>query len=117
LFLIGVASFIIGVLKFDPAYVWGVYYTNLIFWMGLSLGGVIIACIIQIVRAKWAPPIRRIAEANIAFLPWAFFLFLGSFAGKEVLFPWGRAPMPGREWWMEPHFVYARFIVLFLLLF
>ena len=117
LVLIGVATFFLGVAGFPASYLWGVYYSTLLMWMGVALGSVIIACIVQIVRAKWAPPIRRIAEANAAFLPWAFLLFLVTYFGKETLFPWARAPMPGREWWMQADFVHARFIVLFLLLF
>lgn len=114
---VGALTFILGLVSFPPEYLWGVYYSTLIMWLGVALGGVIIACIVQIVRAKWAPPIRRIAEANVAFLPWAFLLFLLTYFGKETLFPWARAPMPGREWWMQPNFVYARFTILFLLLF
>lgn len=97
--------------------VWGSYYTSFLFWMGLAVGAVMTTVIVQIVRATWVVPVRRIAEAHIAFLPWAFFLFLGTYAGKEYLFPWAREPMPGREYWMEPNFVYARFTVLFLLFF
>jgi Ni/Fe-hydrogenase subunit HybB-like protein len=114
---IGVAAFAIGLIAFEPEYVWGVYYVNLLFWLGLSLGGLIICCILQIVRATWAQPVRRIAEANASFLPYAFMLFLITYFGKEVLFPWARNPMPGREWWMQPDFVYLRFSFLFLFLF
>lgn len=96
---------------------WGVYYSNLIFWMGLGFGGVAAAAIFQIVRAKWSPPVRRIAEAHVAFLPWAWCLFLFSWNGKEYLFPWGDGtPMPGRETWMQPWFVYLRFALLLGLL-
>ncbi len=117
LVFVGVATFFTGLIGFDHKYVWGVYYINLLFWMGLALGGVIISCIVQIVRAKWAPPVRRIAEANAGFLPWAYLLFLVSYAGKGKLFPWANAPMPGREWWMQPDFVYARFAILLFILF
>ncbi len=97
---------------------WATYYQNLVFFMGLSCGGVIIAAIVQIVRAKWAPPVRRITEANVAFLPWAWMLFMLTWFGKSYLFPWGGGqPMPGREWWMQAGFVYVRFGLLLALLF
>ena len=107
----------LGIFKYSPEQFWGAYYVNLLFWMGLSCGGVVITAILQIVRAQWSPPVRRIAEANIAFLPWAYVLLLVSYFGKNTLFPWGDAPMPGREWWMSSCFVYCRFALLFAGLF
>ncbi|RMG39548.1 MAG: hypothetical protein D6719_13075 [Candidatus Dadabacteria bacterium] len=114
---VAVVVFFIALATDDPRHVWGAFYTNLVFFMGLAAGGVMTTAIFQIVRAKWSPPIRRFAEANVAFLPWAFLLFLASYAGKEYLFSWAQKPMPGREWWMQPCFVYARFFVLFGLLY
>jgi len=102
---------------YTPELAWSAYYINLCFFMGLACGGVIIAAIFQIVRAKWSPPVRRIAEANVAFLPVAWFLLILTWFGKEYLFSWAKAPMPGREWWMQPGFVYTRFAVLLAFLF
>lgn len=96
---------------------WASFFVSLLFWMGLSVGAVMTTVIFQIVRALWAVPIRRVAEANIAFLPWAYLLLLCTYFGKDHLYPWATAPMPGREWWMQPDFVYARFAVLFLAFF
>jgi hypothetical protein len=106
--LVGVVTFCIGLVTYSPAHLWGAYYTNLNFFMGLAAGSVIICAAVQIVRATWSVPVRRLAEANAAFLPWAFILFLCSYFGREYLFPWGRGPMPGREWWMQADFVYLR---------
>lgn len=113
---VGAGVFLYGIAT-NPAVAWGAFYTNLIFWMGLSMGGVVITAIFQIVRAEWAMPIRRIAEANVSFLPVAWTLVLCTYFGKEYLFPWARHPMPGREWWMTPDFVYGRFAVLLGILF
>lgn len=113
---IGILTFIIGVLS-NPALTWGAYYVNLLMFMGLACGGVAICAILQIVRATWSPPVRRILEANVAFLPVAFCLWIITYAGKDFLFYWGSRPMPGREWWMQPAFVYGRFAVLLAILF
>jgi hypothetical protein len=102
---------------YPPALLWASFFISLLFWMGVSVGAVMTTVIFQIVRALWAVPIRRIAEANIAFLPWAYLLLLCTYFGKEHLYPWANAPMPGREWWMQPDFVYARFAILFLAFF
>ena len=75
-FLIGVVTFSYAFIAYPPELFWGAYYANLVFWMGLAAGGSLIPCIFQIVRAKWSPPVRRLAEANVSFLPWAYVLFL-----------------------------------------
>ena len=116
-FSIGIIAFSIAFFTYPKDLLWGAYYTNLLFWMGLAAGGVIISAIVQIVRARWVAPFRRIAEANVMFLPFAYVLLLSTWAGKEYLFPWAREPMPGREVWMQPGFVYARFAILFGILF
>lgn len=115
--VIGILTFTYGFVAYPPQLFWAAYYSNLVFWMGLAAGGCLIPCIFQIVRARWSPPVRRLAEANVSFLPYAYLLFLVSYFGRESLFPWARHPMPGREWWMQPNFVYARFAVLLAILF
>jgi hypothetical protein len=100
----------------DAGTTWGAFYVNTVFFFGLALGGVVTTLIMQIVRAKWGAPIRRLAEANLAFLPVGFVALMTTYFGREYLFYWGRAPMPGREFWMQPGFVYVRFFILFLLL-
>ena len=116
--LIGFFTFLFALLLSYPIeLLWAAYYTNVIFWMGLAAGGIMTTVIYQIVRARWSPPVRRIGEAHVAFLPWIFMLFLCTYYGASHLFPWAREPMPGREWWMSLNFVYVRFIVLFGILY
>jgi len=115
--IIGTVAFLLGLILDTPQHFWGCFFVNLCFFMGMSCGAVVLSAIFQVVRAKWAAPLTRICEANVAFLPWAFILWLSTYFGKEILYPWAREPMPGREWWMQPDFVYGRFIVLFGLLF
>jgi len=114
---IGVVVFTWGLLAGDAGHTWGAFYVNAVYFQGLALGGVMTTVIMQIVRADWGAPIRRIAEANVAYLPVAFIAFLTTYFGREYLFYWGRSPMPGREWWMQPDFVYLRFSALFFLLY
>ncbi len=114
---VGLFVFCSNLIFGDAAVTWGAFYVNTVFFMGLSLGGTMTTVIMQIVRATWGAPIRRLAEANIAFFPIAYTALLTTYFGREYLFYWGRAPMPGREWWMQPTFVYVRFSILFALLF
>jgi len=113
----GALAFGMGLLSDNLKHTWSTYYVSLLFFMGISAGGVMITTIWQITRATWSAPLRRLAEANAAFLPVAYVLFLATYFGKEHLFPWANAPRPGTEWWMQPDFVYGRFAVLLGFLF
>lgn len=115
--LIGVVVFSYGLLFGDVGHTWGAFYVNAVYFQGLALGGVMTTVIMQIVRATWGAPVRRLAEANVAYLPVAFCAFLTTYFGREHIFYWGRNPMPGREFWMQPEFVYVRFSVLFFVLY
>ncbi len=114
---VGVFVFAGNLMFGDPATTWGAFYVNAVYFQGLALGGVMTTVIMQIVRAKWGAPVRRLAEANVAYLPVAFVMFLTTYFGREYIFFWGRAPMPGREFWMQPWFVYTRFSILFFVLY
>lgn len=115
--LVGLIGTVAYAVTASPYIFWASLYTNLFFWTGIAAGSCVMPAIFSIVGAKWAPPIRRIAEANSAFLPIAFLIFLITFFGKKYLFPWANGPVHGREFWMEPNFVYARFTILLGLLF
>jgi hypothetical protein len=117
LVFVGIFTFSYGLLFGDAATTWGAFYVNAVYFQGLALGGVMTTVIMQIVRAEWGAPIRRIAEANVAYLPVAFCAFLTTYFGREYIFYWGREAMPGREFWMQPWFVYMRFSVLFFVLY
>ena len=114
---LGISVFAYGLMSGDASHTWGAFYVNAVYFQGLALGGVMTTVIMQIVRATWGAPVRRLAEANVAYLPVAFCMFLVSYFGKDYIFYWGKHPMPGREWWMTPNFVYARFAVLFFVLY
>ncbi len=117
LIVIGLIAVVFGLSTCETKHFWGVFYVNVVYWLGLGCGAVLTSAIFQIVRAQWSPPVRRVSEAHINFIPWMIFLLLVSYFGKESLFPWANAPMPGREWWMQENFVYFRFLILFALLF
>jgi len=114
---VGIITFFAGLLSGKAAHVWFCFYWALLYFMGLAAGGVMISAIFQITRATWSASIRRLTEANVAFLPVAYVLFLSTYLGREYLFPWARTARAGTEWWMQPGFVYARMAVLLGFLF
>lgn len=117
LVFVGIATFTWGLITQPHELLWAAYFINVVFFMGVSVGGTVLSAIFQIVRATWSGPVRRIGEASSSFIPWIFVLWAATYFGREHLYPWARGPMPGREWWMQPNFVYGRFVVLLGVLF
>ncbi|MBX7145667.1 MAG: hypothetical protein K1X79_14545, partial [Oligoflexia bacterium] len=55
--------------------------------------------------------------AGVAYFPWTLMSIALTYFGRHSLFPWARQAMPGKEWWMQPDFVYARHLILLSVLF
>jgi hypothetical protein len=59
-------------------------------------------------NAQWGRPLKRMAEALGAFLPLSFLLFWILYYGKEEIFPWVRQPLPEKQFWLSPNFMFVR---------
>lgn len=106
--LVGVVSFI-GGLASDPATAWRAFHVNTLFFGAMSQGGLIIAVALYIVGAKWAGPVKRIAESVAAFVPVTFVLSLiGWFGGADYVYPWLHSfhgeveAVPWKDPWLNP---------------
>ena len=77
---IGLLTFVIGILFFDPKRVWFAFLSASLFVLFLSLGGVFFTAIQHVSKAGWSVNIRRIMESLGAYIPYgclaAFILFL-----------------------------------------
>ncbi len=77
---------------------WGLYISNLVFFIGISYGGTLISAILRIMHAEWRRPITRLAETTtvMALLVAALFpLFdLGRPDRMQYLFMYGRIESP-----------------------
>ena len=96
----GAAAFIIF-LRIAPDRSWQAFHINFVFWSGTAFGSVLLAAILDICNARWGRPIKRLAEAPGAFLPFAFLLFWLIYAGRERIFPWIHEPVPEKEAWLN----------------
>jgi hypothetical protein len=105
--LAGAVAFLLGVSS-RPRETWSIYLVNLLFWSGLAVTGPAIAGIMELMEAKWAQGVKRVAVTTIGFLPLSFLLFLGLFAGREVLYPWVTTPLPAKAAWLNVPFMAAR---------
>lgn len=91
----------------------GAFLTSLVYFTGLSLGGVMFAVIQTITLGRWGRPFKRIAESFGIFLPvvwvlWAVFLLGG---GLDI-YPWMHEEMPAHKAaYLQPMFMRARVLV------
>jgi hypothetical protein len=107
LVLVGIGCFVAGLLTDAPT-AWRAFHVNWLFTTGLSLGALTLASALVIVGARWAGPIRHVAEALAAWVPIAFLLAIVGIGGADAVFTnWIHGPPPGKEGWLNPTRVYA----------
>ena len=96
---IGVIAFVAG-LRTDPAKAWLAYHVNFLYFGSLAQGGLALACALVIVGARWAGPIRHVAEGLAAWVPITFVLAIVGIFGQEHVFAnWIHgAPYPKQDW-------------------
>jgi hypothetical protein len=106
--LVGGISFWSGISNENAQRVWQAYLTNFLFWTGLAYGAVLFSAVLNMTNARWARPMKRLAEAPGAFLPFSFLFFLILYQGRENLFHWIHEPVHGKEWWLDVNWLFAR---------
>lgn len=113
------ALLVVGALTFaltlaaNPLRAWSAVLFNLVYWMSLAQGGVIVAAIVVLARGKFATPMHRVALGMGSFLPWSFLvLALTLIFGHRVIFPWVREPVPAKEAYLNVPFLLIRQIGL-----
>ena len=84
--LVGLSAFVVGVVT-DATRAWSVLLVNFLFWSGLGHAGVAFSAIFQITSARWARPLKRIAEATIAFLPASAIILMALLLGLTAWAP------------------------------
>ncbi len=113
-FAAGALTLILMLARQPDAVPWSFLTVGFVYLLGLSQFGIAFTAIMRICRAKWARPFYRTGEiATLAFLPFAFILFLVIFAfGREHLFFW-LTPEPGAHLsaWLDEDFLLIRNLV------
>lgn len=104
---LGVVAFGLGV-WIHPQRAWQAYLVNWLFWSGVALSGTTFAAILNLVKARWAGPLRYLAEALAAWLPVSFGLFVLLVFGTAYLFPWLHEPVKAKQSWLNTGFVFFR---------
>ncbi|MEC7240235.1 MAG: hypothetical protein VXW32_03265 [Myxococcota bacterium] len=69
------------------------YLTNLVYFIGLSLGGLIFACTLTLTLARWGRGLKRIGESFLMFMPVALVLLaIFILTGGLELYEWYTHP-------------------------
>lgn len=87
--LIALAGSFLGALT-NPRQFFFSYLYAFLFWLGLSLGCLVVSMIHQLTGGRWGYPTRRFLEAGYMVLPLMFVLFVPIFFGLHDLYPWAR---------------------------
>jgi hypothetical protein len=105
----GAAAFAVALARGAALRAWEAFLVNLLFWLGVAQGGVIVSASLYLTNARWGGArLYRLAEAFAGFVPVGFVLFWLLLAGRTTLFPWVRHPIPAKAAWLNVPFLFAR---------
>ena len=118
--VIGIVTFIAGLVLGQATRTWGSLLFNLFFFFSLALGGVVLSGIQDTIGALWGRPIMRLHESFASFLPAAsalLFLFLMAvyfrIGNAHEVYRWIATPEMldhfwGKKDWLQPGFMVIR---------
>jgi Ni/Fe-hydrogenase subunit HybB-like protein len=108
LMAIGLATFVF-MLVTHPQRAWGSFAINALYWLGLTLGAMVLASAIRIANGRWAGPILRVAESLSAYLPFGIAAMVVLLVGGiGTYLPWVHHVNPRQAPYLNVPFLYAR---------
>jgi len=109
LVLLGIFGFALGLTSGQADRAWQAYLVNLLVWLGIAQGGVVLSASFYLTQGRWAGTTQyRLAEAFAGFIPLGFILFWGLYFGRTLIFPWVLHPIPQKAAWLNTPFLFAR---------
>ncbi len=106
--VIGLVSF--GyLLATNPLRAWGSWTANTLFWLGMAMGGVVLAAAIRLTNGHWGGPIMRIGESLSSYLPFGIGTMVVLLAGGIWTYlPWIKHVEPRLTPFLNVPFLYVR---------
>ena len=83
------------------------YLFAYLFWLGLSMGSLLLAMIHHLTGGRWGDVTRRFLEAGYMALPVMALLFLPIFFGLHHLYPWARPDEVARDVILQKRHAYS----------
>src|SRR5215475_11967057 len=109
LVLLGIVGFGLGLASGQADRAWQAYLVNLLVWLGIAQGGVVLSASFYLTQGRWAGTTQyRLAEAFAGFIPLGFILFWGLYFGRTLIFPWVLHPIAQKAAWLNTPFLFAR---------
>ena len=112
----GAVMFLYGITAGDRIRAWQSLLVNFLFFGGLAHAGIVLAAIFQATSARWGRPLKRLAEATVAFLPVAAVLLVVLLAGTSTWATWVHEPIEAKTPWLNVPFFVTRQVLAFVLL-
>ena len=81
------------------------FLTNILFWSGVAIGGVVFAALLEVMGGEWSGPLRVTAERFRWFLPFSFLCVVILMWRSDAVYPWAQQSL-ARPWFT------ARFVAL-----
>ncbi len=107
--LAGVAAFSVALARGTGLRAWDAFLVNLLFWVGVAQGGVVVSASLYLTQARWGgASAYRLAECFAGFLPLGFLLFWLLLPGRQLIFPWVLHPLPQKAAWLNVPFLFER---------
>jgi hypothetical protein len=105
---VGAVSFA-WLLATQPQRAWGAWAINTLYWLGIAMGGVVLAAAIRLCNGRWAGPIQRVGESLSAYLPAGIATMVVLLAGGIWTYlPWTRQVEPRQVPFLNVPFLYVR---------
>ena len=101
LIAVGAAAFAFG-LASDVTTTWRAFHVNFLYFGTISQAAIVLASALIIVGARWAGPVRHVAEGLAAWVPISLVLFVvGNYFGREHIHTnWIHGAPHGKEGWL-----------------
>jgi hypothetical protein len=107
--IVGIVAFVLAMAAGLSLRAWEAFLVNLLFWMGIAQGGIVVSASFYLTNARWGGVGQyRLAEAFAGFLPLSFLLFWALFAGRHQIFVWVDHPLSEKADWLNTPFLFAR---------
>lgn len=103
----------------DPKRFWGIFHTNLLFFLGIAQGSALFYALVKVTKGYWSVPIIRVIPYGILLLPIVTVLFFIEWIfGGKYIFPYFHPEEihHHRFGWLSPSFVFTRDAIILLIM-